>query len=562
MKPAIPMSAFLLSLCVASHSLDLSGTVLEADGSPKAGVVVRLANNGDSAVTNASGAWALGAGSTGLRHRDPATSPVSGHLRFRGGRLVVQFDGADLSGRRGDLRSTGSLASRIWASRATDAVDSLVYSWQGRRFLRDTVSQSRSGMVREFDTTWNANIVYGYLTDTRDGQTYRTVTIGSRTWMAENLNFMVDNSWCFQNDAELCPMFGRLYTWPVAMGLDSSYKIENSSGALLHQGICPSGWHVPSDAEWDTLANDVGGADLAGWKLKSMSGWGDPGNGTDAYGFRALPAGRLENDSDFVCLGGVTHFWSSSERVAGASWAWRRDMSGGLDDLSRYSVSEKLGHSVRCLKGPQSINTSAWNSSITYGGLTDTRDGQTYKTVKIGTQTWMAENLNFKVDSSWWYNRSDDSGAKYGRLYQWTAALQLVDSCNSMVCSTRVATPHQGVCPSGWHIPRDAEWDILSAYVGGGYTAATNLKSLNGWSRLDGEDTYGFRALPAGDRYYVDGRFYRVSEFARFWSASESSSGYAPNLGSFRGLGQSNNDLGWYGSSKKDGYSVRCLKDN
>ncbi|HNY31528.1 MAG TPA: FISUMP domain-containing protein [Fibrobacteria bacterium] len=559
MKPAIPMSAWLLSLSVASHSLELSGTVLETDGSPKAGVVVRLANSGDSAVTNASGAWALKSGSMGLRHRNPAASPVSGHLRFRGGRLVVQFDGADLLGRRGDLAATGSLASRIWASRATDvAMDSLVYSWQGRRFLRDTVSQSRSGMVREFDTTWNADPVYGTLTDARDGQTYRTVTIGSRTWMAENLNFKVVNSWCFQNNEELCPMFGRLYTWPVAMGLDSSYTIGTASGALLHQGICPSGWHVPSDAEWDTLAKDVGGADLAATKLKSMSGWGDPGNGTDAYGFRALPAGELNNDGNFSCLGGSTYFWSSSEVVAGLSLAWRRGMLGGTVDLFRDGVSEKLGHSVRCLKGPQSINTSAWNGSITYGSLTDPRDGQIYKTVKIGTQTWMAENLNFKVDSSWWYNRSDDSGAKYGRLYQWSAALRLDDSCNSMTCSTRVTTPHQGVCPSGWHLPRDAEWDILAANVSGANTVATNLKSLNGWSGRNGTDSYGFRALPAGDRDYIDGRFYNVGAYARFWSSSEKD----PNLGSFRGLTPSGNDLGWYGSSKKDGYSVRCLKDN
>ncbi|MGM9985270.1 MAG: fibrobacter succinogenes major paralogous domain-containing protein, partial [Fibrobacter intestinalis] len=93
------------------------------------------------------------------------------------------------------------------------------------------------------------------LKDPRDGKTYRTVEIGKQVWMAENLNYEMDGSYCYDNEATNCQKYGRLYTWAAAMQ------------------ACPEGWHLPSEAEWETLITAVGGEDVAGLKLKSTSGW-------------------------------------------------------------------------------------------------------------------------------------------------------------------------------------------------------------------------------------------------------------------------------------------------
>jgi len=134
---------------------------------------------------------------------------------------------------------------------------------------------------------WTANPTPAitYFTDSRDGISYKMVTIGSQTWMAENLNYdvpNVTNDGCSYNDCS----YGRMYSWSTIMnGSPGSSAIP--SGV---QGICPVGWHVPSDWEWEILQDNVGGNETAGTKLKSTSGWNNNGNGTDEYGFSALPA--------------------------------------------------------------------------------------------------------------------------------------------------------------------------------------------------------------------------------------------------------------------------------
>ena len=109
----------------------------------------------------------------------------------------------------------------------------------------------------------------GILTDSRDGQTYRTVKIGNQVWMAENLNYETANSYCYQDSVSNCTKYGRLYTWAAA------------------KAACPSGWHLPTEVEFKELVATVGGSSTAGKMLKSTSGWdddeGESGNGTDAY---------------------------------------------------------------------------------------------------------------------------------------------------------------------------------------------------------------------------------------------------------------------------------------
>lgn len=172
------------------------------------------------------------------------------------------------------------------------------------------------------------------------------------------------------------------------------------------------------------------------------------------------------------------------------------------------------------------------------GTMKDPRDGKTYKTVKIGDQTWMAENLDYKTGNSWCYDNNSSNCNKYGRLYDWKTAMN--------------------ACPNGWHLPNDGEWNTLWTAVGGTNTAGTKLKSKNGWnSNGNGTDSFGFAVLPAGYRNY-DGRFFGEGDYAYFWSSAGSSSYYA-YYWSFR----YNGGRVFRGYDGKDyGFSVRCLWDS
>ena len=138
------------------------------------------------------------------------------------------------------------------------------------------------------------SITYGSLYDSRDGKTYKTVVIGSQTWMAENLNYNASGSVCYGNNTSNCDTYGRLYNWNTAMA------------------ACPSGWHLPSDAEWTALTDFAGGVSTAGWHLKSASGWSSGGNGQDTYGFAALPGGGGLSDGTFFA-DEYNRWWSATE---------------------------------------------------------------------------------------------------------------------------------------------------------------------------------------------------------------------------------------------------------
>lgn len=130
------------------------------------------------------------------------------------------------------------------------------------------------------DSSNNANtsdsqVVVGSMNDLRDGKTYKTVKINLQTWMAENLNYETVGSDCAYDDLSDCSKYGRFYTWNAA------------------QKACPYGYHLPTEEDWDYLFMAVGGEAIAGKMLKSKSGWAENGNGTDSYGFSALPTGLI-----------------------------------------------------------------------------------------------------------------------------------------------------------------------------------------------------------------------------------------------------------------------------
>lgn len=187
--------------------------------------------------------------------------------------------------------------------------------------------------------------------DDRDGQTYRTVKIGDQVWMAENLNFETDSSFCYNNEESNCAKYGRLYRWAAAVGKSESecgYGKTCSLPSGNIQGVCPSGWHLPSKAEWETLFNAVGGQSTAGKVLKSSSGWGSRDNGTDSFGFSVFPAGDRDNNGNYDYEGSGADFWSSTE--GNSDYAYGMYLGYRDDNAYLFNDDKSNGFSVRCLK--------------------------------------------------------------------------------------------------------------------------------------------------------------------------------------------------------------------
>ena len=426
----------------------------------------------------------------------------------------------------------------------------------------------------------------GSITDSRDGQSYKTVSIGTQTWMAQNLNYETANSYCYSNTPSNCTKYGRLYTWAAAMDSAGTWS-ANGKGCgdaktctptYPVRGVCPTGWHLPTKAEFETLFTAVGGSSTAGTKLKSTSGWNDfegkSGNGVDAYSFSVLPAGYGNYNEGYNFEGDDAFFWSSTE--LSSNGAYRMGLDYNDDNAYLYNSFKNNGFSVRCVKDGSTNKIVASSSSfavirssssikveVKTGSITDARDGQSYKTVSIGTQTWMAQNLNYETANSYCFSNTPSNCTKYGRLYTWAVAMDSAGtwSVNGKGCgygkTCSPTYPVRGVCPTGWHLPTQTEWNTLFAAVGGTNTAGTKLKSTTGWnSSGNGTDDYSFSALPTGYRSNF-GNYSFEGINADFWSSTEGNSYYA-FIVFLRYDGGSANPV--Y-HDKYYGFSVRCVKD-
>lgn len=185
----------------------------------------------------------------------------------------------------------------------------------------EKIAQKIESFAPEKISGWNTQpwINYDSIVDERDGKKYRTVTIGSQTWMAENLNYSTDSSWCYENDSIKCVMYGRLYTY---------------NSAVI---ACPIGWSPPKFSDWKNI-ND------GGRSLKSRS-W----NGLDAFGFNAIPAGIRWNTGKFENAGVYAKFWNRDES---RMTIWDSDKTE-IDGTNIYTrCSPSTGLSVRCIKNP------------------------------------------------------------------------------------------------------------------------------------------------------------------------------------------------------------------
>ena len=187
------------------------------------------------------------------------------------------------------------------------------------------------------------------------------VTIGKQIWMAENLN--VDKfrngdpipeaktteewqtmgeqnkaAWCYyDSDPANGIKYGKLYNW---------YAVADP------RGLCPAGWHVPSDGEWTQLTKTLGGDSDAGSKMKSASGWSDGGNdggnGTNSSGFSGLPGGNRTNNGSYNFIGNYGYWWSSTQNST--SLAWLRYLNDANGNVLRFSLTKSCGFSVRCVR--------------------------------------------------------------------------------------------------------------------------------------------------------------------------------------------------------------------
>lgn len=214
-------------------------------------------------------------------------------------------------------------------------------------------AKSSSSQKIESSSSVGSQLVDGILTDFRDGQMYKTVEIGRQTWMAQNLNYESENSYCYDDDSSNCNKYGRLYTWAAAVGKledECGYGYTCSLPGEEHiQGVCPSGWHLPNKDEWNYLFRAVGGESTAGKALKSHTpGWIVSGSyGTDSSGFSALPAGRRHDDEDYRDEGQSASFWSSTEDTRYIAYNMILSYSTYQGFLFQSSKSD--GVSVRCL---------------------------------------------------------------------------------------------------------------------------------------------------------------------------------------------------------------------
>ncbi len=174
----------------------------------------------------------------------------------------------------------------------------------------------------------------GVFTDARDGKVYKTITIGTQTWMAENLAYKASSGcWAYKDDTSHIATFGYLYNWFVA------------------KSSCPKGWHLPSDAEWKKLIQYLGGNNVAGAKLKENGTlhWISPNTGANnESGFSALPGGFLNGFNVYSGIGECGLWWSSDFHTSLQAWYYYTLVNE--NKIQRRRIVMTSGMAVVCVK--------------------------------------------------------------------------------------------------------------------------------------------------------------------------------------------------------------------
>ena len=436
-----------------------------------------------------------------------------------------------------------------------------------------------------------------------DGHDYSTVQIGAQCWFSENCRYLpsVSPSNEGSDTDPYCYVYGYQgtdVTTAQATSNYSTYGVLYNWTATITEGVCPSGWHVPSDGEFTLLTDYLGGEFVAGDAMKSTSGWSENGNGSNSSGFTALPGGlKVGTSGQFAASGLNANFWSSSSIGTAAAQA----LQITSESISASIWPSSFGLSVRCLLdytddcgvqngdnstcadccgvangdgstcdgtcGPCNDNASCLddcdvpngdNSTCGCDGVPNyviSHDGYNYSTVQIGDQCWFAENCRYLPNVSPSSSFSETTPYYYVYDYQGTdvaAAQATINYETYGVLYNLPAIMTEDICPSGWHVPSDGEFTQLTDYLGGNAVAGTAIKSATAW---DGTNSSGFNGLPGGSAY--SGAFGFSGSNGYWWSSSASGSTDAW----FRLLVNNNDGVLRSDADLILGYSARCVRD-
>ncbi|MCL2260714.1 MAG: hypothetical protein FWC15_05075 [Fibromonadales bacterium] len=359
---------------------------------------------------------------------------------------------------------------RWWA--ATDiGTDTTVYY---------TVVNSGFGGINELKNASSANLAVRCIQNLQakpsekknDIRLYKTTRIGNQVWMEENLNFKTGNSWCFENDDYNCNIYGRLYDWNTAIK------------------ACPAGWHLPTRREWNEASITEFPA-----ILKVLGGQ------LSGEFSHAVPAKEYK----FLNKGMAGNWWGLTEHGNNNAYSWH--IQANEKEMSEKITNKSIGYSVRCV---QNIPNTSKTNNI-----------KQYKTVKIGNQVWMEENLNYATGKSWCFEDDALYCKKYGRLYDWNTAAK--------------------ACPRGWHLPSDTEWNELENFAG--KDIVNRMSALQGgWRDYDGEKT---------------GRWRELNESGFWWSSTVIEALGSVQIRQLSPLKDFSSTL----RNKASGLSVRCIQD-
>lgn len=330
------------------------------------------------------------------------------------------------------------------------------------------------------------NLMSMKLLDKRDWQTYDIeLRSDSTLHMIQPLNYETPDSRCYNDLPENCKRYGRLYTW-----LDVT-QTKNFS-CIATEKICPQGWTISPDGtkgyyggyfEHGENYRGVGKVQLY-WGTHPLSTMVVDKNCDENIEYKKFC--KDSSDCNFD-----SYYWYTDALYVHCYYPQKMKIPDSIKVQSTYTVPE------------YTIVDISKEYSGEYGEIIDKRDGNIYKTVKIGTQTWMAENLRFAIDSSWCYDRTCDGNEYLGRYYRWEQAI----GQSGYPSKDTLQWPIQGVCPKDWHIPTFEEWETLFSYIleqTNGLFISKALMTTQSWGSVKqaGYNTFGFNLMPSGYLYH------------------------------------------------------------